>query len=49
VCAMNGFVISVGSYFESLTEKSKDVAKKIGKVTVDFGGTALRCHSQSII
>jgi 3-methyladenine DNA glycosylase AlkD len=40
--AMNGFVISVGTYVESLTEKSKDVAKKIGKVTVDVGGTACK-------
>jgi 3-methyladenine DNA glycosylase AlkD len=40
--AMNGFVISVGTYVESLTEKSKDVAKKIGKVIVDVGGTACK-------
>ena len=40
--AMNGFVISVGTYVESLTEKAKDVAKKIGKVTVDVGGTACK-------
>lgn len=39
---MNGFVISIGTYFESLTEKSKEVAKKIGKVTVDVGGTACK-------
>lgn len=39
---MNGFVISVGTYVESLTEKSKDVAMKIGKVTVDVGGTACK-------
>lgn len=39
---MNGFVISIGSYVASLTEKSKDVAKKIGKVTVDVGGTACK-------
>jgi hypothetical protein len=40
--AMNGFVISVGTYVKSLTQKSKDVAKKIGKVTVDVGGTACK-------
>ncbi len=40
--AMNGFVISVGTSVESLTENSKDVAKKIGKVTVDVGGTACK-------
>ena len=40
--AMNGFVISVGTYVESLTKKSKDVAKNIGKVTVDVGGTACK-------
>ena len=40
--AMNGFVISVGTYVASLTDKSIDVAKKIGKVTVDVGGTACK-------
>lgn len=40
--AMNGFVISVGSYIESLTENAKEVAKKIGKVTVDVGGTSCK-------
>ena len=40
--AMNGFVISIGSYVKELTEKSQDVAKKIGKVTVDVGGTACK-------
>ena len=40
--AMNGFVISVGTYIEALTDKSKEVAKKIGKVTVDVGGTACK-------
>ncbi len=39
---MNGFVISVGTYVEVLTEKSKEVAKKIGKVIVDVGGTACK-------
>lgn len=40
--AMNGFVISVGTYVATLTAKAKDVAKKIGKVTVDVGGTACK-------
>jgi 3-methyladenine DNA glycosylase AlkD len=39
---MNGFVIAVGTYVEVLTEKSKEVAKKIGKVSVDVGGTACK-------
>ena len=39
---MNGFVIAVGTYVEALTKKSKDVAKKIGKVNVDVGGTACK-------
>ncbi len=40
--AMNGFVISVGTYVESLTKKAKTVAMKIGKVTVDVGGTSCK-------
>lgn len=40
--AMNGFVIAVGTYVEGLTKKSKEVAKKLGKVTVDVGGTACK-------
>lgn len=40
--AMNGFVIAIGSYIKALTDKSKEVAKKIGKVTVDVGGTACK-------
>ncbi len=39
---MNGFVIAVGTYVEALTEKSKEVAKAIGKVSVDVGGTACK-------
>ena len=39
---MNGFVIAVGSYVASLTEKSKEVAEQIGKVSVDVGGTACK-------
>lgn len=31
---MNGFVIAIGSYVESLTEKAKQIAQNIGKVNV---------------
>lgn len=40
--AMNGFVISVGSYIAELTKKSKDVAIRIGTVTVDMGDTSCK-------
>lgn len=40
--AMNGFVISVGSYIKELNVKSKEVAQNIGKVHVDVGGTACK-------
>ena len=40
--AMNGFVIAVGTYVEALTGKSKEVAKEIGKVTVNVGGTSCK-------
>lgn len=40
--AMNGFVISVGSYITDLTEKSKEVGAQIGKVNVEMGGTACK-------
>ena len=39
---MNGFVIAIGSYVESLTEKSMTVGKNIGKVSVDVGGTSCK-------
>lgn len=39
---MNGFVIAIGTYVEALTDKSKEVAKEIGKVSVDVGGTACK-------
>lgn len=39
---MNGFVISVGTYLSDLTQKSKEVALEIGKVSVDVGGTACK-------
>ncbi|MEM7479447.1 MAG: DNA alkylation repair protein [Planctomycetota bacterium] len=39
---MNGFVISVGSYVIPLSTRAKQVAKKIGKVDVDLGGTSCK-------
>lgn len=39
---MNGFVIAVGTYIKELTKKSKEVAKNIGKVSVDADGTACK-------
>ncbi|MBL4752738.1 MAG: DNA alkylation repair protein [Flavobacteriales bacterium] len=39
---MNGFVIAVGCYIQELTEKATEVGKKIGKVSVDMGGTACK-------
>ncbi|MEJ6645414.1 MAG: DNA alkylation repair protein [Akkermansiaceae bacterium] len=40
--AMNGFVISVGSYIPSLLKKAKAAAKKIGQVVVDQGNTGCK-------
>ena len=40
--AMNNFVISVGTYIPSLTDKSVEIAKSIGKVSVDMGGTSCK-------
>ncbi|MCU4155781.1 DNA alkylation repair protein [Carboxylicivirga sp. A043] len=39
---MNGFVIAIGSYIKSLTSKSQKIARKIGKVRVDVGGTSCK-------
>jgi 3-methyladenine DNA glycosylase AlkD len=39
---MNNFVIAVGTYINSLTEKSIEIATKIGQVYVDMGGTACK-------
>ncbi|MDA3822272.1 MAG: hypothetical protein PF450_06620 [Bacteroidales bacterium] len=39
---MNGFVIAIGTYVADLTEKSKEIAREIGKVTVDVGGSACK-------
>lgn len=39
---MNGFIIAVGSYIPELTSKSKDIADRIGKVTVFMGNTSCK-------
>jgi hypothetical protein len=39
---MNGFVIDVGSYVVSLTDRSLEVADRIGLVKVDMGETACK-------
>lgn len=39
---MNAFVIAVGSYVTELTGQAQTVAKSIGKVSVDMGGTACK-------
>ena len=39
---MNGFVIAIATYVKELTEKAREVAVNIGKVTVDVGGTACK-------
>jgi 3-methyladenine DNA glycosylase AlkD len=38
--AMNGFLIAAGSYVAELSAAARTAANKIGKVTVDMGGTA---------
>lgn len=40
--AMNGFIIAVGSYVESLTDFAIQTAKRIGKVDVDVGDTSCK-------
>ncbi|MBK7869513.1 MAG: DNA alkylation repair protein [Saprospiraceae bacterium] len=42
---MNGFVIGAGSYVPALLGKSKEVARKIGKVSVHMGSTACKVPS----
>ena len=42
---MNGFIIAVGSYIPQLSDKAKDVAKKLGKVEVDMKGTSCQIPS----
>jgi hypothetical protein len=39
---MNGFVIAVGTYVKKLTAKALSIGKKVGKVSVDMGGTACK-------
>ena len=39
---MNNFIICVGSYIPALSEKAQELAKRIGKVNVDMGGTACK-------
>lgn len=39
---MNGFIIAVGGQVAALGAKAKAVAKAIGKVNVDMGGTACK-------
>ena len=38
--AMNGFMISLGTYVQPLREMAIEAAEKIGKVSVDMGDTA---------
>ena len=40
--AMNGFVIAVGTYVQSLTEMALQIGEKIGKVSVNMGNTACK-------
>ena len=42
---MNNFVISVGGYVKELSALAKDIAKKIGKVSVNLGDTACKVPS----
>jgi 3-methyladenine DNA glycosylase AlkD len=37
---MNGFVLSAGAYIKELTDLAVKTGEKIGKVSVDMGGTA---------
>ncbi len=39
---MNGFVIAVGTYVQPLSDEALRTAMKIGKVSVDKGGTACK-------
>lgn len=40
--AMNGFVIAVGCYVTSLSERARATAREIGKVEVDMGDTSCK-------
>ncbi|UTW64118.1 DNA alkylation repair protein [bacterium SCSIO 12741] len=39
---MNGFVIACGAYITSLTDKALEMGERIGKVSVEMGGTACK-------
>jgi 3-methyladenine DNA glycosylase AlkD len=39
---MNGFVLSSGAYISSLTDLAVQTGEKMGKITVDMGGTACK-------
>jgi len=39
---MNGFIISVGSYVVPLSDEAINIARQIGKVKVNMGGTACK-------
>lgn len=39
---MNSFIIAVGGYVESLSEKALDISRKIGTVSVNLGDTACK-------
>jgi 3-methyladenine DNA glycosylase AlkD len=39
---MNGFIIAVGSYIPVLIKKAQEIAAKIGKVSVEMGGTSCK-------
>lgn len=39
---MNGFVIAVGAYVVPLSKRAKALARKIGKVDVEMGGTSCK-------
>lgn len=43
--SMNGFVIAVGCFVESLADRAKAAARAIGQVEVDMGGTACKVPS----
>jgi 3-methyladenine DNA glycosylase AlkD len=40
--AMNGFVIAMGTYVQSLSDLALQTGEKIGRVTVDMGNTACK-------
>jgi 3-methyladenine DNA glycosylase AlkD len=40
--SMNSFVIATGGYIPSVADRAKEVGRRIGKVSVDFGNTACK-------